>query len=299
LQSIIFVFVKHPFDIGDRVTVYGNTGAAGTGDDYYVTAISLLYTEFKKMEGHIVQAPNSILNTLFILNHRRSGQLADVFELRMKHGTPREHIEELQARMTEYVLEHRRDFTGKIITEMKGVEDAYCITVNFICFHKSSFQNELLRLVRHNKFALELMTQMVNIGIEQPRRQYQISGREFPIYQTNVQPPAYDAGHPHIDTSKLSATRRARSDSRISASDQDFYQDVFVGRKAHPTFAHPPRIAEEENPAEAAAARASTNLERTASLASGSQHGPHGHRLFGRSMTLRSMNDRRSDRDMV
>lgn len=71
LQSIIFVFIKHPFDVGDRVTVYGNTGSMMKGDDYYVTEISLLYTEFKKMEGHIVQAPNSLLNTLFILSTLR------------------------------------------------------------------------------------------------------------------------------------------------------------------------------------------------------------------------------------
>ncbi len=57
LQSIIFVFVKHPFDVGDRVTVYGNTGSNMRGDDYYVQEVSLLYTEFKKMEGHVVQAP--------------------------------------------------------------------------------------------------------------------------------------------------------------------------------------------------------------------------------------------------
>jgi hypothetical protein len=76
LQSIIFVFVKHPFDVGDRVSIYGNTGTAMKGDDYFVKKISLLYTEFKKMEGQIVQAPNSYLNTLFILNQRRSGGLA-------------------------------------------------------------------------------------------------------------------------------------------------------------------------------------------------------------------------------
>lgn len=57
LQSIIFVFVKHPFDVGDRVTVYGNTGSLGTGDDYYVQEVSLLYTEFKKMEGHSKSHP--------------------------------------------------------------------------------------------------------------------------------------------------------------------------------------------------------------------------------------------------
>ena len=43
LQSLIFVFVKHPFDVGDRVTVYGNTGTTLKGDDYFVKEISLLY----------------------------------------------------------------------------------------------------------------------------------------------------------------------------------------------------------------------------------------------------------------
>lgn len=76
LASIIFVFVKHPFDVGDRVDIY-NTGA-GTVDTFFVKEIALMYTEFKKLEGHVVQAPNSLLNTLFILNMRRSGGLAEV-----------------------------------------------------------------------------------------------------------------------------------------------------------------------------------------------------------------------------
>lgn len=40
LQSVIFVFVKHPFDVGDRVTIYGNAGDAGLGDDYFVKVCS-------------------------------------------------------------------------------------------------------------------------------------------------------------------------------------------------------------------------------------------------------------------
>ena len=54
-----------------------NTGA-GTVDTFFVKEIALMYTEFKKLEGHVVQAPNSLLNTLFILNMRRSGALAEV-----------------------------------------------------------------------------------------------------------------------------------------------------------------------------------------------------------------------------
>src|SRR6202012_4828486 len=103
LQSIIFVFVKHPFDVGDRVSIYGNTGSALKGDDYFVKKISLLYTEFKKMEGQIVQAPNSYLNTLFILNQRRSGGLAEAIPITIKFGTTLEQIESLRMQLLDFV----------------------------------------------------------------------------------------------------------------------------------------------------------------------------------------------------
>ncbi|KAI1391415.1 uncharacterized protein F4822DRAFT_396667 [Hypoxylon trugodes] len=298
LQSIIFVFVKHPFDVGDRVTIYGNTGSLMRGDDYYVTEISLLYTEFKKMEGHIVQAPNSLLNTLFILNHRRSGQLADVFELRMKYGTPPSVIKELEARMTEYVLDNKRDFTSKIITELRSFEDAYCMTVNFICFHKTSFQNELLRLIRHNKFAIELMNQMVALGIEQPRRQYQISGQDWPVFQANVQPPSYEERQQSVDPSLLTATRR-RANSHAHDTTGDVFQDVFVARKASDSITQrPPRINEELADLDSVAVGSSSQLDKVPSNGSG---GRSSHRnLFGRSMTLRRSADRSErDRDIV
>ncbi|XXH00512.1 hypothetical protein Hte_006858 [Hypoxylon texense] len=296
LQSIIFVFVKHPFDVGDRVTIYGNTGSLMRGDDYYVTEISLLYTEFKKMEGHIVQAPNSLLNTLFILNHRRSGQLADVFELRMKYGTPPSVIKELEARMTEYVLENKRDFTSKIITELRGFEDAYCMTVNFICFHKTSFQNELLRLIRHNKFATELMNQMVALGIEQPRRQYQISGQDWPVYQSNIQPPSYEERQPPVDPAMLSATRR-RANSRTTDTTGDVFQDVFIARKTSVSaMNHPPRITEEDLSDDNPAVGSSTQLEKQPTNGSNGAHSSR-RNLFSRSR--KSVDPSEKDAEMV
>lgn len=290
LQSIIFVFVKHPFDVGDRVTVYGNTGLALQGDDYYVTEISLLYTEFKKMQGHMVQAPNSVLNTLFILNHRRSGSLADIFTLKIKYGTPSSVITELEARMTEYVLANKRDYTSKIITELVSFEEACSMTVNFICFHKSSFQNELLRLTRHNKFAIEMMKQMVALGIEQPRKQFQVSGKDFPIYQANIAPPTYQDPNqqPSVDPSMLTATRR-RGNSRATDAN-DMYQDVFLSRKAP---INPPRINEEPAEGSATGLRTSlSGLDRSATNASGKGSNKGG--IFSRSVgTLRRTAHRR------
>lgn len=170
LQSIIFVFVKHPFDVGDRVSIYGNTGATGKGDDYFVKEIALLYTEFKKMEGQIVQAPNSYLNTLFILNMRRSGGLAEAVPIVIRFGTTIEQIDALRQALTEFVLSEKREYQGKILTELREVTEAYSLTLNVVFFYKSNWQNELLRLQRRNKFICAMMVAMQNLGIEGPRR---------------------------------------------------------------------------------------------------------------------------------
>ncbi|KAK1071538.1 hypothetical protein LTR48_009435, partial [Friedmanniomyces endolithicus] len=108
--STLFIFVKHPFDVGDRVSIYGNTGALGRGDDYFVKEISLLYTEFKKMEGHVVQAPNSYLNTLFIVNQRRSGGLAEAVNITVKFGTTIDQIDGLRNKLLEFVKAEKREY---------------------------------------------------------------------------------------------------------------------------------------------------------------------------------------------
>ena len=182
LQSIIFVFVKHPFDVGDRVTIYGNTGAAMKGDDYFVKEISLLYTEFKKMEGHVVQAPNSYLNTLFILNMRRSGGLAEAVPLTVAFGTTLDQIDDLRSRLLEFVKAEKREFQGNILTEIRDVVEAYSINLNVVFFYKSNWQNEGLRLQRRNKFICALMVSMQEAGVEGPRRNIPGQKEESPFY---------------------------------------------------------------------------------------------------------------------
>jgi small-conductance mechanosensitive channel len=188
LQSVIFVFVKHPFDVGDRVSIYGNTGTDGKGDDYFVKEISLLYTEFKKMEGHVVQAPNSYLNTLFILNQRRSGGLAEAVPVTVKFGTTLEQIEALRSRLLEFVANESREYQKNILTELRNVCEAYSITLNVVFFYKSNWQNELLRLQRRNKFICALMVTMQELGIEGPRQNLAGQSSRMPMYLSGAYP---------------------------------------------------------------------------------------------------------------
>lgn len=200
LQSIIFVFVKHPFDVGDRVTIYGNTGAQMKGDDFFVKEISLLFTEFKKMEGQVVQAPNSYLNTLFILNQRRSGGLAEAVPIVVKFGTTLDQIDGLRTRLLDFVKSEKREYQPNILTELHDVTEAHSLTLNVVFFYKSNWQNELLRLQRRNKFICALMVAMQELGIEGPRMRFAGQKQSFPVYMQHVPhvaiPGMGHSGHP-------------------------------------------------------------------------------------------------------
>lgn len=59
LTSIIFLFIKHPFDVGDRVVISKET--------YTVKEIRLLSTVFLDSSSALIQAPNNQLNSLVSL----------------------------------------------------------------------------------------------------------------------------------------------------------------------------------------------------------------------------------------
>ena len=186
LASCIFVLVKHPFDCGDRVFLYGNAGSTLKGDDYIVKKISLLYTEFKKMEGQVVQAPNSYLNTLFIMNQRRSGGLAEAVPLTVKFGTSLEQIDELRQRLTDFVKSEKREYQVNILTEIREVVEANAVNLNVIFFYKTNWQNEALRLQRRNKFICAMMMSMIDIGIEGPLKLRPGQSPSNPFYYSST-----------------------------------------------------------------------------------------------------------------
>lgn len=99
--------------------------------------------------------------------------------------------------MLDFILENKRDYLPRIISEVRTIDEVYSVTLNVIFFHKSNFQNELLRLQRHNKFAAELMHQMTLLGIEGPRKAQPGGAKDFPFYYAPAgAPPSYNEQPP-------------------------------------------------------------------------------------------------------
>ncbi|KAG4413725.1 hypothetical protein IFR04_013120 [Cadophora malorum] len=163
LGSCIFLFVKHPYDVGDRVDI----------DKIYlvVEQISLLYTVFKRIDTmKMVQVPNIILNNLWIENVTRSKAMKEQLEMFISFDTTLEDIELLRAEMEAFVRapDNSRDFQPDIILEATGIGNMDKLQLKVEIRHKSNWANETIRASRRSKFMCALVLALRKIPIYAP-----------------------------------------------------------------------------------------------------------------------------------
>ncbi|CAG8962479.1 hypothetical protein HYFRA_00014213 [Hymenoscyphus fraxineus] len=166
LGSCIFLFVKHPYDVGDRVDING-----GDGNHLVVEQISLLYTLFKRIDNQkIVQIPNIVLNNQWVENVTRSKAMKEPLEMSISFDTSFEDIELLRLEMEKFVRhpDNARDFQPEITLEAAGIGsmDKLLLKIN-IC-HKSNWHNETIRAARRSKFMCALVLALRKVPIYGP-----------------------------------------------------------------------------------------------------------------------------------
>ncbi|KAJ7770227.1 Mechanosensitive ion channel-domain-containing protein [Mycena maculata] len=160
LNSIIFLFIKHPFDVGDRVIV--------DGVSYTVKEIRLLSTIFLDTNGVSVQAPNTVLNAQFIQNIRRSPQMSESFTFDVNYSTTFEEVESLRQRMLAFVTAERRDYQPAFDVVVVDFPDQEKMTLQADIKYKSNGQQGALKAKRRNKWLCALKTALADLGIYGP-----------------------------------------------------------------------------------------------------------------------------------
>ncbi|GLB37046.1 putative mechanosensitive ion channel [Lyophyllum shimeji] len=161
LTSIIFLFVKHPFDVGDRVVVEKET--------YTVKEIRLLSTIFLDSNSTQVQAPNTVLNTKFIQNIRRSPQMSETFTFDVSYATTFEDLEKLREKMLEFVKAERRDYQPAFDVAVKDFPEQEKMTLTADIKYKSNCQLGALKSKRRNKWICALKTALAELHIYGPK----------------------------------------------------------------------------------------------------------------------------------
>ncbi|KAI2626811.1 serine/threonine protein kinase [Xylaria nigripes] len=166
LGSCIFLFVKHPYDVGDRVDIMGPEK-----EQLIVERISLLYTIFTRIDKmQVVQIPNIVLNTLWIENVSRSKAMKEGIEINVSYDTSLEDIELLRLEMEKFIRspENSRDFQPDISIEVGGVGDLNKLTLKLAIKHKSNWHSDAVRAARRSKFICALVLALKKVPINAP-----------------------------------------------------------------------------------------------------------------------------------
>ncbi|KAI5123926.1 hypothetical protein M0805_006343 [Coniferiporia weirii] len=157
LSSIIFLFIKHPYDVGDRVNI--------TNVVYTVKEIRLLSTIFLDGNNCLVQAPHTVLNTQLIHNIRRSPQMSETFEFEVAYSTTLEQIENLREKMVAFVQSQGRDFLPSFDVVVKDIPDQEKMVLSADIKYKSNWQQGAVKVKRRNMWICALKTALAELSI--------------------------------------------------------------------------------------------------------------------------------------
>ncbi|CAO3599374.1 unnamed protein product [Absidia cylindrospora] len=157
-DSVIFVFVTHPFDAGDRVFI-------GV-DNFTVDNVGLLVTTFLKWDGSVVYVKNAVLSTLYIINIRRTGPMGETVPLNVDFNTPTWKLHQLREHMFDFCNQFPKLFVPNCVcVTVVSFENQNKINLSYYFCHTENWQDPTGRMIRHNNFMLELKEECIRLGI--------------------------------------------------------------------------------------------------------------------------------------
>ena len=120
-ESVIFIFVIHPFDVGDSVLIKGVR--------HKIQNISILTTETTKWNGQVIYYPNSVLNSNPMINLSRTKTYTDEQTWVVDLHTPQRVFESLPMYLEAYAKDHSDDYIEIIPRIYSHAEDPMKIKI--------------------------------------------------------------------------------------------------------------------------------------------------------------------------
>ncbi|CAH2072355.1 unnamed protein product [Thlaspi arvense] len=147
-ESFVFVFVMHPYDVGDRCVVDGVM--------LLVEEIHLLTTVFLKIDNEKVFYPNATLISKPISNYYRSPDMGDSVEFSIAFSTPAAKIATLKEKITEYLVQNPQNWYPEPMLMVKAIENVNKLNLNLIFIHTMNFQNFGEKNLRRTELVIAL-----------------------------------------------------------------------------------------------------------------------------------------------
>ncbi|KAK7263033.1 hypothetical protein RJT34_30617 [Clitoria ternatea] len=148
LEAIVFVFIMHPFDIGDRCVI--------DGVQMIVEEMNILTTVFLRYDNEKIYYPNAVLLSKPISNFYRSPEMWDSIDFTIDLSTPVETILALKKSIQMYIESKPKYWNPKHSMVAKGIENVDKLKLCLSVQHTINHQNYGERNIRITELLLEL-----------------------------------------------------------------------------------------------------------------------------------------------
>ncbi|WCJ27708.1 Mechanosensitive ion channel family protein [Euphorbia peplus] len=174
-ESIIFVFVMHPFDVGDRCVV--------DGVQMIVEEMNILSTVFLRYDMEKIYYPNSVLLTKPISNFRRSPDMGDSvdFTITIDISTSLDLFNALKKAIQIYVESKPTHWSPKHTLLVREIEEVNKMKLTLCVLHTMNHQNYGEKSARRSELVFELKKILENLGIR-----YHLLPQEIHLTQLNL-----------------------------------------------------------------------------------------------------------------
>ncbi|XP_030514716.1 mechanosensitive ion channel protein 6-like [Rhodamnia argentea] len=132
-EALIFLFVIHPFDVGDRCEV--------DGVQMVVEEMNILTTIFLRYDNQKIIIPNSVLATKAISNYYRSPDMGDAVEFCVHISTPAEKIAMMKQRIISYIENKKDHWYPAPMFIFKDVEELNRLRIAVWLTHRMNHQD--------------------------------------------------------------------------------------------------------------------------------------------------------------
>lgn len=147
-EAIIFVFVMHPFDVGDRCVI--------DGVQMVVEEMNILTTVFLRYDKEKIFYPNSVLATKPISNYYRSPDMGDSLEFSIDVMTPVDSIGCFKEEIKKYLETNCQHWHPNHSVVVKEIENVNKLKMALFVNHTMNYQNFIERNKRRSELVMEL-----------------------------------------------------------------------------------------------------------------------------------------------
>lgn len=171
-EAIIFLFVMHPFDVGDRCEI--------DGVQLVVEEMNILTTVFLRYDNQKIIYPNSVLGTKPIANYFRSPDMGDAVEFSVHIATPPEKIAAIKQRIISYIDFKKDHWYPAPMIVFLNMDDLKSVKIAVWLTHRMNFQDMGERFIRRSQLLEEVGKACRELDIEYRLYPQGINIKSFP-----------------------------------------------------------------------------------------------------------------------